>query len=231
VEDVFTRRAETEAAKTALWGEAMPVLLGTLAAPQGDQFSQGRASWARSCFSPRTRRWRVWRAFLEDARRRGARDRLEILFAALQSLERHLLLPFAADLTEAVARHGEGCHLLRPEFENLPVSEMTILIWVLRAALRSDRESRLDPVSVARNGDVSLSAGACAVDHAGRAALVSWLDDVPEALSLPWRTSPSFSTSTGRRNSCYLRRMWTRHGAQRSANQGPRLPGEPGPRS
>lgn len=183
-----TRNTEIAAQRKILWGEAIRVLLGTLFLTSAEPRSKAAALGEILIRSAKNTLRRMGDLETEKVYRYSANERLEMLFDELQKTAHELVLPLASELHTFLSRRASEKHLLSVAFESMPVPEIRILMWLLRILLLHDRgtASPIKPIVVA---ETIVSLYLTELERwitSDRSQVVSWLNDVPEAVFLPW---------------------------------------------
>jgi hypothetical protein len=187
VRDWELYRDEKEARKTKIWREAVSVLLGTLhgEVQEGHVQAAARVLAETLIVAAKSVLQRHHLPAEEEGRRRGSEARLDVLLGELRRTDEHVLFKLARDLHELLAEQARK-RLEYRDFAGMPIADMRILFWLLRTVLSAGKAAVLNPMKVAETL-LSIYGGELRRETtADGSKIVSWLDDAPEVLSLPW---------------------------------------------
>lgn len=184
-EDHLTRQAQQESAKTSIWQAGLAVFLGTLHEMRADRVAdKARAMYEVLLLAAEATVQRRHPVNAE-VHQRGADERLRVLFAALGDPDDHLLPSVAGELHQRLISGVSKARDKNLNFEAMPVPELKVLFWLLRVVLTSRDQHSLGVKEISE----TLLDIYCAELRrvlTDDKQVVSWLDDVPEALALPW---------------------------------------------
>lgn len=194
-------RNDAEARKTRIWREAVAGLLGILHL----RLEEGvRLGWEEERVKAVARVLAetlviatesvYQRSHLqaeEDTRRRGAEARLDVLLEEVEHTGEFILFKVAPELHKYLAEQI-GTRREHPGLEAMPVADMRVLFWLLRTVLLADKKAVLDPMKIAETLVGAYCRELRREVTPDRSKVVSWVNDAPATLALPWMDLAAF---------------------------------------